>query len=145
MKVNQLFEAISLPNLTARLESDAIINYTTNVTLTGGKKNGQIGRVTKKTTNLPVYLIGNGTAYVDKRRETEPEFVVQARRWGERDADGLIQHKGETYVEFLVHGRGNSVYFLDGQPIDKSQVIGLPAYVDSPIRCVKISGIDSIT
>jgi len=145
MKVRDLFEAVSMPLLISKLDQDAVISYDTKVSLLGGKKNEQVGRVTKTTQNHPVTLIGNGGGYEAAQKAKDPNFVLGERRWGNRNAAGLIEHKGELYVEYMSRGKGQTTYFLDGQPIDKAEIVGLPKYVDSPIRCLKVSSLTAIS
>jgi len=135
-----------------KLGQEVVISYISDVKLTGGKKNDQQGRVTKLTENLLVTLTSNAGEY-QKRMQTNVDvnFTPKARKWGVRNKDGLIEHNGELYVEFLVEGRGISTYQLDGQPILKDKIVGLPATTteqetenDVVIRCVKVSNLLSV-
>lgn len=112
------------------------IDTLTEVKLTGGKKNPQQGRITKKVTGGNVMFFCNiaSNAYqnmVKRRLEAEgknPEnFELKPRVWGERvPTTPFVMHKGEIYVEAIFLKSPKSVeYFLDGAPIAKADVIGL--------------------
>lgn len=149
-----LQESVSTQDLISKLGQEATISYSSDVKLTGGKKNPQLGKVKKLTNNLQVLLIGNGGEYAAARKAEAggEDFEVQPRKWGTRNADGLINHNGVLYVEFIVKGRGEkSQYFLDGQPIDKSEIQGLPAETTPSdqasgvvLRAIKIENIISL-
>jgi hypothetical protein len=150
MKVEELLLVESVPS---KLGQEAVISYTADVALLGGRKNEQQGRITKVTENLPVLLIGNGGEYQAARRSEagHEEFQAQARKWGTRREDGIIENKGELYVEFIVKGRGQSKYLLDNQPIDKADIIGLkPSVTPSDeasgviLRAIKIKNLTSV-
>lgn len=111
----------------------------TVVALKGGKKNPHQGRVTKTTigSSVMVFTNKNSNGYenmVMRRLEQEgrdpASFVLSPRKWGVRmegsplvyhEKDGAVKH----YLEVIFLRAGKSQYFLDGQPIDKSDVIGL--------------------
>lgn len=109
----------------------------TAVTLLGGKKNPQQGRVTKRHTGARVMCFSNtrGSAYdkMVKRRLADegkdPEtFTLSPRSWGERIAGtAFVEHKGEHYLEVIFLAAGNTEYLLDGQPIAKTAIEGLKA------------------
>jgi len=111
----------------------ALLTIVTTPKLTGGKKNPHQGRVTKVTTNLEVEYNENGL-YQKRVREALVEegkdpgdYVEKPRRWGTRvGTSATIEHNGNTYVEVIIVGGGNTHYELDGYPIDKEDVIGLP-------------------
>lgn len=154
MKVIQLLtEAVALPQLIAKLDTEGTISYEVNVTLAGGKKNEQQGHITKRTNSIPVLFIGNGGGYKAARRETQPDYEPKNRVWGVRNAQGLIEHKGELYVDVIFKGPGQpTVYMLDGQPIDKSEIVGLPPAKTASdeatgvtLRCLKVSSLVNIT
>lgn len=109
--------------------------------LTGGKKNPMKGKVTKvaKKQNVMFFCNSNNNSYNDmvKRRLVKegknPEtFVLGKRPWGTRLPDTpFIEHKGNLYVEVIfLQSPKDVVYFLDGAPIAKSDIQGLP--VDKP-------------
>lgn len=135
--------------LLGKLDQEVVISYVSAVKLTGGKSNPQQGHITKVTSNLLVTLIGNSGEYKKRMQENvDPNFTPKALPWGVRNTDGLIEHKGELYVQFLVEGRGTSTYFLDENPIDKSAIIGLQPSAkeketdnDVVLRCVKVSSL----
>lgn len=111
----------------------------TTPTLKGGKKNPHQGRVTKRITGSQVMVFQNKTTngyanMVARRLETEGKdpasFQLGERAWGERIENlPVVRHvkDGVTkfYVEVIFLKSGTVEYFLDGQPIDKSEVIGL--------------------
>ncbi len=127
----------------------ALVSYKSDVKLSGGKKNSQQGLVTKLTENLFVSLTGPDGGYGQRIHETvDPDFIVKPRVWGKRLESGLIEHNGALYVEFIVEGRGKSSYLLDGQPIEKELIIGLPVTPPAPetgiiLRCIKLSNMVS--
>lgn len=108
------------------------------IQLTGGKKNPMQGRVTKKTSGGSVQFFGNtkSNGYLNmKRRKAAKNGDADAanikpkkRVWGERIKETpLIFHKGKVYVELVyLHAPKNVEYFLDGKPIDKASIKGLP-------------------
>lgn len=105
------------------------------VTLAGGAKNPMQGRVTKLTTNAHIQLFSNkngnnGYQNMVNRRLAEEgkdnDFQVSKRVWGTRVAGvPLVEHNGEKYLEAIFIRSGQVQYLLDGQVIDKSQIIGL--------------------
>lgn len=112
------------------------IDTETAVKLKGGKKNPQQGRVTKRTTGATVMCFSNttGSAYdkmVKRRLAAEgkdPEsFKLGERAWGQRIAGtAFVEHKGKHYLEVIFMNAGETEYFLDGNPVDKSTIEGLP-------------------
>ena len=112
------------------------LDQKTVVKLTGGKKNEMQGRVEKVTLGSTIMLFTNkrSNAYdnmVKRRLEQEgkdPEsFVLKPRKWGDRIPNTpFIEHKGEMYLDVIYHKAGKTHYLLDGQPIDKTDIIGLP-------------------
>lgn len=108
----------------------------TKVDLRGGKKNPQLGRVTKKVTGSNVMIFTNqtGSAYdkmVRRRLEQEgkdPEtFQLSPRAFGTRLPNTpFVEHNGKYYLEVIFMKAGAVEYLLDGQPIDKNNIIGLP-------------------
>lgn len=109
------------------------------VKLKGGKKNEQQGRVTKRVTGAQVMVFtnqeSNGYENMVKRRLIEegkdPEtFKLGERAWGtrvpglpiiEHEKDGVVKE----YLEVIFLKPGTTEYFLDGQPIEKSDIQGL--------------------
>lgn len=127
MKVHDvLVEKVSPQDLVTKLDEEVTLTYSVGVKLTGGKKNEQQGRITKTVKDMPVLLVGPGTYQRVRRESGDEEFEAKARKWGIRNEQGLIEHNGQLYVEYIAKGRGQVQFMLDGQPIDKSQVVGLP-------------------
>lgn len=112
------------------------IDTITDVTLTGGKKNPQQGRVTKVMNGAHIQLFSNkngNNAYenmVNKRLAAEgkpADFQVSPRKWGHRVKDvPMVEHNGELYLEAVFIKAGAVHYLLDGQPVAESDIIGLP-------------------
>lgn len=108
----------------------------TEVTLKGGKKNPQQGRVTKLMTgaNVMCFSNKNGSAYaamVQRRLAQEgkdPEsFELSPRAWGQRiPGTCFVEHNGKHYVEVIFLRAGAVQYLLDGQPVDAAAIEGLP-------------------
>lgn len=128
------------------LDREVTLIYTSEVTLTGGKKNEMQGKVTKKS-KLKVLLIGDSKTYTEAKLKVDPYFIAKPRPWGIRLENGLVEHKTETYVEFIVKEYLMSEYYLDNEQIDVAKIIGLKESKksdDIDFRCVKISNILSI-
>lgn len=112
------------------------IDALTDVTLTGGKKNPQQGRVTKLHAGASVMIFargGEGGAYenfVNRRLDKEGKesnFQVGPRAWGTRlEGTPYVEHKGEFYLEVIFLKPGESTYLLDGRPVSKDEIQGLP-------------------
>jgi hypothetical protein len=140
---SQLNEDTSPEDITSRFGKDAVITYVTDVKLLGGKKNEMLGRVSKITRDLPVVIAGPGD-YEKRKQQTDPSFVSKPRVWGAYNDKGLIEHKGELYVQFYATGPGRSEYLLDGQPIAKEDIVGFqpspPPAADEP-RITKLRNI----
>lgn len=108
----------------------------TSVTLTGGKKNPQQGRVTKRMTGATVMCFSNtnGSAYdamVKRRLEAEGKdpatFELSPRAWGNRIVGTpFVEHKGAHYLEVIFLRAGAVQYLLDGKEVDVSEIEGLP-------------------
>jgi hypothetical protein len=108
----------------------------TSVTLTGGKKNPQQGRVTKRMTGATVMCFSNtnGSAYdamVKRRLEAEGKdpatFELSPRAWGNRIVGTpFVEHKGAHYLEVIFLRAGAVQYLLDGKEVDISEIDGLP-------------------
>ena len=127
-----------LRNLTDAMSGGtfASIDTITDVKLTGGKKNIQQGRVQKQVIGSRVQIFQNKSvnAYEAKvKRELAKEgqltsnFKLSPRQWGERIKDvPYVEHKGNYYLEVIFIKSGEVTYLLDGAPIDKADVIGIP-------------------
>jgi len=103
--------------------------------LKGGKKNPMQGRIQKHMTGAQVMAFENkySNGYenmVRRRLEKEgksPDFEVGVRKWGERVAGlPIVAHKGKRYLEVIFLKSGKVCYTLDGNPIEKSDIEGLP-------------------
>ena len=104
------------------------ITAETKVRLTGGKSNPHKDRITKisRVSGL-VYKTDNTNTYQNQVRKEIPNFEPQARRWGNRVNNlPVIMHNGAQYLELIIQNAKTEGYFLDGQPIDKSEIEGLP-------------------
>ncbi len=111
------------------------IDTLSNVKLKGGKGNEMQGRVTKKVEGSSCQIFQNKTksgygAMVQRRLDKEGkkvEFKLQPRTWGTRiEGTPVIEHKGQHYLEVIFIKSGEVSYLLDGKPIDKNEVVGLP-------------------
>jgi hypothetical protein len=113
------------------------IDTRTEVKLTGGKRNDQVGRVTKVMRGATVMVFTNTEtnaydAMVRRRLAEEgkdPEsFELGERAWGKRiPGTPFVEHNGRHYLETIFLRPGQVEYQLDGVTIDKSDIIGLPA------------------
>lgn len=140
------------------------IDTKTNVLLKGGKGNPLQGRVTKRTVGSNVMVFQNKTtnAYenmVNRRLAQEGKeitFEVGPRQWGTRlQGTPFVVHKDELYLEVIFLRPGKSEYLLDGQPVDKSQIDGLPEKPEEGeqgglenkviIRTYKVASIEAFT
>jgi hypothetical protein len=132
MKYDVLKEAIENINGSTFVGIDTV----TEVKLKGGKGNPMQGRVVKYTQGANTMIFSNvsGSAYenmVKRRMEKEdkdPEtFQVKARAWGTRiDGTPFIEHNDKYYLECIFISSGKSTYLLDGNPINKDEIEGLP-------------------
>jgi hypothetical protein len=109
--------------------------------LKGGQSNPQQGRVEKVMEGASVMVFQNknvnGYEAMIRRRliaegKDPDKFNLKPRRWGKRiKGTPIIEHikAGEThkrfYIEVIFLKAGNVSFQLDGQPIDKADVIGL--------------------
>ena len=112
----------------------------TEVKLTGGKKNPQQGRITKRMTgaNVMVFTNKNTNGYeamVQRRLVAEGKdpatFELGARAWGTRVPNmPIVEHfKDDTtnyYLEVIFLKAGTTEYLQDGLPIAKADIEGLP-------------------
>lgn len=112
------------------------IDTLTTVKLTGGKKNEMQGRVQKSTVGSSVMVFqnknSNGYSNMVKRRleaegKNSETFEVKPRTWGVRiSGTPLVEHKGAYYLEVIFLKAGENAYLLDGKPIKKDLIVGLP-------------------
>lgn len=109
-------------------------------TLKGGKKNPQQGRIVKvgRGHKVMIFTNKNKNAYeakVNRERVKEgntEEFKVAPLKWGEHRKDSpLIDHNGKVYLQVMFIKSGEVSYEMDGEPIDKDDIIGLPVVKDS--------------
>ncbi len=107
----------------------------TVVKLTGGKGNVMQGKVQKANAGSQVQVFQNKTksAYgsmVQRRLNKEGkevEFQLSPRTWGVRvEGTPILEHKGEFYLEVIFIKSGETSYLLDGKPIKKDLIQGLP-------------------
>lgn len=116
------------------------IDTLTDVKLTGGKKNPQQGRVTKRMNGASVMVFQNSKSngydnMVKRRLEKEGKapgsFKLSPRKWGQRIPNSpFITHEkdGETlhYLEVIFLRPAKEIlYFLDGVTIAKDAIVGL--------------------
>lgn len=115
------------------------IDTLTEVPLLYGKKNPMQGRITKRTVGNQVMVFQNkkSSSYGDmvQRRlvaegKDPASFELQPRTWGERIPETpFISHFKDSdthfYLEVIFLSAGESVYLLDGKPIDKDEIVGL--------------------
>jgi hypothetical protein len=112
-----------------------LIDTTTDVKLTGGKKNVYQGRVKKRVENSQVVVYnrhsGNGYAELVKeqmvREGKDPEeFVLKPRAWGERITNTpFVVHKEKYYIECVFEQSGETTILLDGEVTDE-EIEGMP-------------------
>lgn len=112
------------------------IDTHTEVKLTGGQKNPQQGRVTKRMTGATVMAFTNQNvnayaAMVGRRLEKEgkdpSDFQLHERAWGTRVPNmPIVEHKGNYYFECIFLKPGKVEYLLDGKVVDASEIQGLP-------------------
>ena len=135
MKYSQLINAVANINGASFVGLDTH----TDVTLTGGKQNPHQGRVTKKMTGATVMSFQNKNfsayeAMVQRRLTTEGKdpaaFVLGERAWGTRVPNmPIVEHfkDGDTkyYLEVIFLTPGEVTYYLDGNPVPASAIIGL--------------------
>jgi hypothetical protein len=143
-----------IPNFNTELAKsfqgkDALISYVKEEKLTGGKKNEHQGRIVKVIKNLPVQIIGKGHYAAKQIENGNTEYEAKPRAWGIWNDDGMLEHKGELYVECIITGKGESSYLLDGEPIEKADIIGLPEVklsegTEIPVRAIKLKNVIGI-
>lgn len=132
MKYATLITAVSSINGASFVGIDTHVD----VKLTGGKKNPMQGRVTKEMSGASVMAFTNQNmnaykAMVERRLDKEgkdpADFVLKERAWGVRVPNmPIVEHKGAYYLEVIAINSGKVTYYLDGLPIKKEDVIGLP-------------------
>ena len=93
------------------------------------------GEVIKRSvSSVQIFTNQNGSAYAAKvQRGLDAEgdgavFELSPRAWGERiNGTPFVTHKDADYLEVIFNRVISTEYFLDGHPIDKDSIIGLPA------------------
>lgn len=132
----------------------------------GGKgtpPNPHYGHITKKQIGMSVIIFQNKytngyDSMVRRRLEQEgkdpTDFVLGERRWGKRIPNTpMVEHEGDYYLQVIALKPGTTEYLLDGQPIQKSEIIGLRPTVEGEqgglsrkviIRCIRFDSIDRI-
>ena len=118
------------------LSGNTFIGLTTETTpkLTGGMKNPQQGRVTKRVvSSVQIFTNQNVNAYRNKRNKNreaagnDTPFELSPRAWGERIANTpFVTHKGNDYLEVIFNSVISTEFFLDGKSIEKDSIQGLP-------------------
>lgn len=128
----------TLINAVAAIQGASFIGIDTHtdVKLTGGQKNPQQGRVTKRMLGATVmaFTHQNVNAYkamVQRRLAAEgkdPEdFKLSERAWGVRVPNmPIVEHKGSYYLEVIFLKPGKAEYLLDGVVVPAESIQGLP-------------------
>lgn len=108
-----------------------------DVKLTGGKKNPQQGRVTKRMTGALCMAFTNQgmNAYkemvqrrLSKEGKDPEDFQLSPRAWGVRIPNmPIVEHNGAYYLEVIFLKPGKVEYLLDGNVVPESAIQGLPA------------------
>jgi len=129
----------------------ATIVTETVVKLNGGKSNHMQGQVTKRTSGGNIILGANYARMMQKKYNLQGNgqvFCSSPAAWGERiKGTPFITHKGEIYAELIwLTPPSKSEYFLNGKPIAKEDIIGLPSKNSARneevvLRRVKLSSI----
>lgn len=111
------------------------IDTETVPTLKGGKGNHMQGHVVKRMKGASVMVFSNRKtnayeAMVQRRLQAEGKnpasFTVSERKWGTRMANlPIVEHKGQQYLEVIFLKGGKVEYLYQGQPIDKTAILGL--------------------
>ena len=116
------------------------IDTRTEVKLTGGRKNPQQGRVTKRTIGATVMAFTNQNinaykAMVERRLVAEgkapTDFVISERAWGTRlpNMPIVVHNKNGVdhyYLEVIFLKPGVTYYELDGVQVPTTNIVGLP-------------------
>ena len=136
----------TIENITANVNKTVTLVVVSDVKLRGGKSNPMQGHITKSSL-VDVHILGNGEYEKVMKETVDSKFESKGRTWGTRRPDGLIEHKGELYVEVQIVEPIARVYFLDGEVIKKEEIIGLDekARTEDVIVCTyKVNNIRSI-
>ena len=113
--------------------SAANLTYRAPVTLVGGKKNPQQGRVEKANTfmvqiSLKDDAYGRAVENRQERADLERNFQAAGRQWGEK-LEGLpllVSKAGDISLAVQVMGCLSPVYYLDGVEVSPEVIEGLP-------------------
>lgn len=128
----------TLVNAVAAIQGASFIGIDTHtdVKLTGGKANPMQGRVTKEMCGASVMSFTNTNvngyaAMIARRLEQEGKdpasFVLGQRAWGVRVPNmPIVEHNGKYYLEMIFLRPGTVAYLLDGCPISRCDIVGLP-------------------
>lgn len=136
MKYTQLVAAFSNVNGASFIGLDTL----TEVKLSGGQKNPQQGRITKRMTGGSIMVFSNQEtngyqAMIERRLIAEGKdpasFKLSNRTWGTRIPNmPIVEHTkdGMTnyYLEVIFLTPGRVEYRQDGLPISASDIVGLP-------------------
>lgn len=142
---------MKLSNIFKGLCGVSFISITTKTTpvLTGGKKNEMQGLIVKRSVvNGYVFTNTNTNTYLNAVKKLVPDFVLSARRWGTRLENlPVVEHKDTEYLELIIQSVSKTEYFLNDEPIKKSDIIGLKvskATNGVVIRDYKAASIESL-
>lgn len=170
--IMDILKGTSIVNITTRTPVKLLVNLKQE---DGSKvKNDQVGRVEKVTVvSALIYNDVNTNVYEQKvnrelvKEGKEPEFKVADPKWDWKTvAAGIKEYttkpkkageEGVTdqYLQYIQVGKPRSYYLLDGQPISKSEIKGMPEYKPSKgqqgglqnqvqIRMVKLQNIQRL-
>jgi hypothetical protein len=138
------FTMSMISKLLAPLSGNTFVGVTalTVPSLSGGKKNPHLGRITKRSI-LTIQVFKDGTkGYINKRqKELDAKgdgeiFKISDRAWGQRlSGTPFFTHtkaNGEyaEYIEGIVTSVTSVQWLLDGNPIDKGDVEGVKPSTD---------------
>ncbi len=163
----------SLLHLLANVNGNTIITLDTivvpemNRTIggVGTDPNPHFGRILKGQIGSSVMVfqnkLVNGYRSMVQRRLVkegkDPEsFVLSPRRWGTRVPNmPVVEHEDKLYMEVIFLTPGEVVYYLDGYPIEREDIVGLRRYGYNPeqgglknkvqLRCFDFDSIHRIT
>lgn len=145
MQINN--NPVSIMDIVKEVNGNTIVAITTSTKPSGMRKtidtdggretNPHYNRVQKITTGSSVMVFQNKAingydAMVKRRLEKEGKnpssFQLGPRKWGERLKNlPIVRHpSGQLYLEVIFLRSGETTYNLDGVPIDKSDILGLP-------------------
>ena len=131
----------------------------------GTDPNPHFGRILKGQIGSNVMVFQNKTvngykSMVKRRLIAEGKdpdsFELSPRRWGVRLPNlPVVEHESKLYLEVIFLHPGDVVYYLDGYPIERDDIIGLRRYPYNPeqgglakkvqLRCFDFDSIHRIT